>query len=109
MKTILALIAIALMFSGQVIADEVELDWHGVDWSTTQSITKEEIAKPLDTAYVGGEDTNTTTIAICYQVFEPKEDITVYELSLCLAVLLDRSRVDLLPPKAARHLREVCQ
>jgi len=97
MKTVLTIIAIAFMFSGQAIAGD------GLEGIAASSFTKEQIEELLVKAG------SATTFTTCYQVFAPKDDITVHELALCLSVLLDRQSVDLLPKKAARHFREVCQ
>ena len=101
MKT---MIAIILLFAVPVFAgDSAVLD--GLD--AHSSITKEQIKSLFDET--GSPHFGPATISTCYYIWEPKEDITTYELALCLSVLLDRQIVENLPKKAARHFREVCQ
>jgi hypothetical protein len=60
----------------------------------------------------------TGSIATCYTAWRPEQDITVYELALCVPVLTGWrfatdyhacGEVGCLPPNARRHFKEECQ
>ena len=100
MKTALfTFIAIVLMFLGQAVADD------GLEGIANPSITEEELEELLATESYSVTWAGTT----CRISWEPKKDITTYELALCMKVMLQESSVYELPKKAARHFHEVCQ
>ena len=76
----------------------------GLEGIADPSITKEQLAELLEAT------TGVATITTVYYVWDPKEDITAYELALCLPYIVNHNMPDgQLPPKAARHFREVRQ
>ena len=92
MKTILALIAIALMFSGQAFADD-------------SAVTQDDIAGLFKT-----NQDDASTFRYCYYEFQPEEDITAYELAICMKFMhRDYGGTGQPPEKVQRHFREVCQ
>jgi len=100
MKTILALIAVAMLFAGQAFADD---GLEGI--ADNPTITQEQLDELLGTT----SQIITLTAQPCYHEWEPKKNITAYELALCMKALIGRVSVYELPNKAARHFREVCQ
>jgi hypothetical protein len=86
--------------------------FHTIDFDVEEEFV--EISLRLQGIFIDGLTGvgNIITLDSCYYEWEPKEDITAYELALCLPCLIPLNGADIvktLPENARRHFKEVCE
>ena len=99
-KILMPLIAVAMLLAGQAFAeDKIE------SIAASPSLTKEQLAEIVNgnTTWIG------TVFRYCYYEFQPEEDITAYELVICMKFMHRDYGTAGPPEQVQRHFREVCQ
>jgi hypothetical protein len=107
---------------------EISLRLQGVSIVNTDEYKDQNYSLTFDTDILDGDVTaldgdvaasnySLSTVASCYYTWEPKDDITAYELALCMPYLISKAPILFddanwivnLPENARRHFKEVCE